>query len=295
MCDKNCSSICDPSEFFADVKSNLTKIVWAHAVNSEKELKNALSSENVMMLEADVVMGTINRNSTPIMAHPPSTKSDLSLEQFLNITSENGTKGIKLDFKTNEAFKNSIPILEKWRPTLKYPVFLNADILPGPVNATTTPVDAKEFLTGAIATLPEAVLSVGWTTRYGMLTNITEGRYSKEQLKQMVDTLKENKVTQPVTYPVRAGLVTKDIDAMNELLKNTTFAKATLTIWSSEGDSVNAQQLSELIEKVGIDKVYLDVPNNLKKELQKVSSGSTMTSAMSLGASLVLLALSQML
>ncbi|XP_077276580.1 protein FAM151B isoform X1 [Temnothorax americanus] len=300
MCNKNCSRVCYPSEFFPELKGNLTKIVWAHAVNSMAELEKALSSGDVMMLEADVVMGKLNNttNSTeiPIMAHPPATESDLSLEEFLNISNNNGSKGIKLDFKSNEAFDSSKSILTKLRPALKYPVFLNADILSGPVNATTAPLNAKDFLKGANDTIPEAVLSVGWTTRYGKESNITEGRYTTEQLKKMVDTLKENRVTQPVTYPVRAGLAANDIDGITALLKNTTFANATLTIWSSEGDSVDAAQLSKLIREVGVDKVYVDVPKDLRSKLN-LSGASAMTSAvmMNLGASLALLVLSRML
>lgn len=48
---------------------------------------------------------------------------------------------------------------------LTFPVFLNADIFRGPVNATTTPLNAKEFLKGANETIPESIISVGWTTR----------------------------------------------------------------------------------------------------------------------------------
>lgn len=46
-----------------------------------------------------------------------------------------------------------------------FPVFINADILSGPVNATSTPVNAKNFLQGASEIIPECTLSVGWTTR----------------------------------------------------------------------------------------------------------------------------------
>lgn len=78
-----------------------------------------------MMLEADVVFGKLNNgtNSTdiPIMAHPPATESDLSLEEFINnvSNSNNSKKGIKLDFKSNEAFENSKPILIKLRSTVR--------------------------------------------------------------------------------------------------------------------------------------------------------------------------------
>ena len=69
----------------------------------------------VMMLEADVILGHSGNNTemTPVMGHPPNTSSDLSLEEFLDTVIKNGTKGIKLDFKSFKAFNKSIPILEK--------------------------------------------------------------------------------------------------------------------------------------------------------------------------------------
>lgn len=88
-----------------------------------------------MMLEADVVMGKLNNISggnytdIPIMAHPPATESDLSLEDFLTISNTNGSKGIKLDFKSNEAFNNSKPILAKLRPTVRIHTNASLDYL----------------------------------------------------------------------------------------------------------------------------------------------------------------------
>ncbi|KAM0735719.1 Protein FAM151B [Formica fusca] len=301
MCNNNSPSPVapDPTKFFPKVKGNLTKIVWAHAVNNLTELERALSSEDIMMLEADVVMGklnnTINQTDIPIMAHPPAIESDLSLENFLELNIRNHTKGIKLDFKSNQAFENSKPILTKLRANLTFPVFLNADIIPGPVNAPNASLNAKDFLKGANEIIPESILSVGWTTRYGKEFNIIEGGYSLKQIQTMVDTLKESQVTQSVTYPVRAGLVANNIDAIKTLLKNTTFTNATLTIWSSDGDSVNAAELSKLIRDVGVDKVYVDVPEDLKNKLQ-YSAASTMNAAMiNLAASMAFLVLSRML
>lgn len=76
------------------------------------------------MLEADVVIGTIdgNNDTLPIMAHPPNNKSDLSLDDFLNqvinynnesISSNRTKKGIKLDFKTTETFNISVEVIKK--------------------------------------------------------------------------------------------------------------------------------------------------------------------------------------
>ncbi|XP_018058481.1 PREDICTED: protein FAM151B isoform X2 [Atta colombica] len=301
MCN-NCSSICYPSEFFPNIQGNLTKITWAHGVNSLTELDKALASADIMMLEGDVIMGKhIATNATtdkiPIMAHPPATESDLSLEEFLNINVNNGSKGIKLDFKSNEAFNNSKPILRKFQPSLKCPVILNADILRGPVNATNPLINTTDFLTEA-SKIPNSILSIGWTTKYGKEYNITEGRYNMKHLKKMVEVVTENHIKLPVTYPVRAGLATNDIDGMKALLKNTTSitGNATLTIWSLKDDYVDVAKLSKLIKELGTDKVYLDVPEDLRNQLN-LSSASTMTSAvmMNLIASLVFLVLSRML
>lgn len=299
-----CNVSPDPRIFFPSINGNLTKIVWAHAVNSQADLERVLASDDIMMLEADVVVGKLNvtTNATnpdiPIMAHPPATVSDLSLEDFLrSVVEKNTTKGIKLDFKSIEAFEMSKPILNKTHNELIFPVFLNADILPGPVNATTTPVSPKSFIAGAMEILPNSVLSVGWTTRYGEKENITEGRYTEEQVQRMIDSVTEQHVKQPVTYPVRAGLAANDISAIKKLMENSTALKdATLTIWSSEGDHVNTEELSKLVRDIGTDKIYLDVPDDLKKMIDFSGAASlSATLLISLGPLLVTLLLSRML
>lgn len=70
---------------------------------------------------------------------------------------------------------------------MNYPVWINADILPGPVNSTGTPVDADRFLTGC-KSLTSSVLSIGWTTRWG--SNYTEGAYNDTQIDSMIDSIK---------------------------------------------------------------------------------------------------------
>jgi len=129
--------------------------------------------------------------------------------------------------------------------------------------------------------------------RYGKEFNITEGRYSAEHVKRMLDTLKENHVNQPVTYPVRAGLAANDIEVMKSLLNNNT--KATLTIWSSEDDFVDAAQLSKLIKDVGLDKVYVDVPEDLKSKLSLSAASMISPVSLLMSVSLALLFLSKML
>lgn len=87
----------------------------------------------------------------------------------------------------------------KLLPQVTFPLWLNADILPGPVESTVKPVDPVKFLKLG-SQHPRTVLSVGWTTNYG--GNITEGEYSREQIGTMLRMINENHVSQTVTFPV---------------------------------------------------------------------------------------------
>lgn len=132
---------------------NLTEITWCHAVNSQKELKDALTSQSFNLfickisificsflrkilgdanaIEADVIIGIHERTQSinndegiPIMGHPPAVKSDLSLVEFLEAIKEyhskpenaNKTKIVKLDFKSIDATERSIEMLQQdWK------------------------------------------------------------------------------------------------------------------------------------------------------------------------------------
>lgn len=145
---------------------------------------------------------------------------------------------------------------------MTYPVWINADILSGPLNANTTPVDATRFLNAA-KNFTNSTLSIGWTTNYGSNFNATS--YTNAQIVQMIDTIKTNNVNQSITFPVRAGIAAESLSLMQMLVTNVT--DSTLTIWSSEGDQVNVTKLRELIKFVGLNKTYIDVPQELEKEL----------------------------
>lgn len=269
-------------EYFPEIGSNLTTVTWAHAVNSRQQLEDAVR-DKIMMLEADVVLGTLKGGSgdlIPVMAHPPNNTSDLSLDGFLTevVTStQMGNRcGIKLDFKTVEVLAPSLTTLQSHELKINFPVMLNADILPGPVDSTTKAVDADTFLDLCVRVFPTSTLSVGWTTRYGGL--IFNGSYSEEHVKAMEEVLKRHQVKQPVTFPVRAGMAANSGSTLARLKNNV--PNSTFTIWSSDTDAVNVNNLREVILNVlGIDRVYVDVPKSLSDKLQLSSSDRQRTSS----------------
>lgn len=282
----------NPKTFFPDVKNNLTKIVWAHAVNSQKDLTNALENPSVMMLEADVVMGVKNdskdNNSIPIMSHSHNT-SDLTLEEFVAaVNNKKKTVGVKFDFKTIDAFVASNKTLKSLNENATYPVFINADIYPGPVDAEKTNIDAEAFMKEALQ-YKNFTLSLGWTTKNKGGNNATQTTgYTDDQVNKMIEMLKAKNVSQPITYAVRASLAAVSMAQMEKLVNNTDVKDTTLTIWSHEDDAVNATELSKLINSVQHKNVYLDVPDALKSKLTlNGASGITVTTMTMLGSLLV--------
>lgn len=100
--------------------ADLTKVRWAHAVNSETKLQEALADGEVDMIEADIILGKIDNSGQflPVMGHPPLKSSDITLNDFLlNILDFNSNsitpKGVKLDFKSIEVFEASVEILDQ--------------------------------------------------------------------------------------------------------------------------------------------------------------------------------------
>lgn len=128
---------------------------------------------------------------------------------------------------------------------------------------------------------------------YANSENNTENidRYTEQQIQRMINILKEQNVTQPVTYPVRAGLAANDIKAMKMLMENSTesgIKNATLTVWSGEGDKVNAEKLSQLIKEIGVENVYVDVPKELMDKLRLSAASNPRPATLVLAATLFL-------
>lgn len=190
------------------------------------------------MIEADVTLAETSRYPVPIMAHPPSNTSDLTLEDFLvEIVRSNCAKGIKLDFKSTRVVEPAFRVLARHSDFVKGPIVLNADILAGtysclsdvfqyhlqwepfvagPNNPATPSVDAWTFLMLCRTRFPKAIISIGWTT------NLAEGQlktgYTREMVDHMASLVREYNLMQPLTFPVNATLLKYSICEIQRLL-----------------------------------------------------------------------------
>ena len=229
---------------------------WAHAVNSHKKLQEALSGR-AMMLEADILLHPAD--GIPIMAHPPDTESDLSLEQFLKETIGT-TKGIKLDFKSAAAIEPSLKILLDItsEQEVRNPVWLNANILSGPCHKDTECsgafIDPHVFLSLCVKYYPSAVLSVGWTTEKHVF--VEKDSYEWHFVKPMKDLLSD--VSQLVTFAIRANMIGNSMEQIIWLLSLSD--QYTLTIWSANFDEPNMKELVSLRNKVDKSRIFYDLP-----------------------------------
>lgn len=98
--------------------------------------------------------------------------------------------------------------------------------------------------------------------------------YSENYINNMIDELFKIKYMKPVTYAVRASFAVNSIPELQYLLE-TSPAGSTLTIWCSDPkDIINYPKLVQLIKTVGVNRVYLDLPDNMSKTFVEMYTAS---------------------
>ncbi|XP_015705271.1 protein FAM151B [Coturnix japonica] len=225
------------------------EIRWWHAANSRHRARQAARSA-VHMVEADVLLrGGTGGGGEPIMAHPPDTDSDITLREWLEEMV--GTdKGIKLDFKSLDAIQPSLELLQLVKPCLERPVWLNADILPGP-NGINAVVDAKGFLDAH----PTDTTPI----------RFSHNRRYRAMVKEMAQIC--SALSQPVTFPVRAVLVRQSVSELRWLIDQSD--RYSLTVWTGKQDVYSVDDLLFIRENFDKSRVYYDISEPQNSEFKK--------------------------
>lgn len=276
----------DVADYFPDVGEDLSIVTWGHAINSQEDLKKYIADPSIMMLEADVSAGHLTDQEPddpliPIMAHPPHQDSDLSLEMWIDQVIEANKvgkkKGAKLDFKDLSIVQQSLELLKSYTGQINFPLWLNADILKGPVlSGSIEPIDADKFLAWCSESFPQATLSVGWTTKFTSADD-DKGTYTKKMVEEMSDTLEKNTITQPITFPIRAAFIGRSLESLEWLVD--AIPDSTITVWSSASDDIDVQALIALRDNVGHDVVYFDLPEKQQKAFDEAKAKSLISAA----------------
>jgi Uncharacterized conserved protein (DUF2181) len=248
---------------------------WAHAVDSRQGLLDALQSDTITAIETDLIMGFTNgatdgQEKVPIMAHPPNTHSDLSMEAFIDIMRANAhrsNKVIKLDFKEQETVEPTLTALVKAQ--LPTTIFLNADILPGPGRREpgAVTIDAPFFLktcqkfiqhhqqqSSSGATTTRFAFSLGFKTMFADITG-----YTAEDVEAMTFLMDHYQLFQTdgdvgVVLALNARLLEKSLTQFDSILPR--YPKLQLLVWTGKGEPPVPhsliQSLQDHFEKTGM-------------------------------------------
>ncbi|XP_051984045.1 protein FAM151A-like [Xyrauchen texanus] len=228
---------------------------WYHAANSKSEMIMALNSD-VMILEADVnVQGhnTANETNIPIMAHPPDIYSDNTLDEWLDAVLAS-KKGIKLDFKSIDAVEPSLDLLRVKNQTgISRPVWVNADILPGPNVPDFWPaVNASVFFGLIQSKFPDITISPGWKVLYlSIFPNVS---YTRSMVEQMYSTVRH--LPQKITFPVHALMAKNGWPHLSWLLSQS--SRFSLTLWQGK-ENPTLNDLLFIRDNSNPQRIYYDI------------------------------------
>ncbi|NWV45434.1 F151B protein, partial [Daphoenositta chrysoptera] len=200
----------------------------------------------------------------PILAHPPDTDSDITLQEWLAEMVDTN-KGIKLDFKSLDAVGPSLELLGQLGQPLDRPVWLNGDVLPGP-RGSRVPLDARAFLAAVTSSCPDATLSLGWTTgcHQGQAPCLSPG-YAWAMVQEMSRLC--HPLAQPVTFAVRAALVPGSIPQLQWLMQQS--HRYSLTVWTGKEDMYSVEDLLFIRKNFDKSRVYYDIFEPQNSEFKK--------------------------
>ena len=221
--------------------SKIGEITWAHAVTSQALLQRYLNDPEIMMIEGDV---SISANGEIIMAHPPATTSDLTFHEWLHRIAESG-KGAKLDIKVPEVVDVCLNEL-RLMGGVNAPVFVNADIFPGP-GSQQCPFVPSEFVGEVGKCCAKGVLSIGWQTQ-----PVPGAKYTVDMIDEALAVAEQWNGL--VTFPVRVVYAAASFPQLQRLLENDRYS---LTLWNNE--ELTETEMAFLRENTDSNKTMYDL------------------------------------
>lgn len=125
--------------------------------------------------------------------------------------------------------------------------------------------------------MDKVVLSIGWTTNRDTPNSV----YTEAHTNAMADVIKNNKLDKipdlAINLPIRAAFAVKSRKVLKELYENVKKTKPiTYTVWSKNEDKVNATELQQFINSYGVENIYIDLPDELRKKLNLGNGASSL-------------------
>lgn len=140
--------------------------------------------------------------------------------------------------------------------------------------AEVPPLDSKEFI-DEVKKMDNVVLSIGWTTNRDKSNTVYTGAHTNA----MADVVKDNKLDKipnfAINFPICAAYAVKSRSVLKQLFDHVKEKNpVTYTVWSRNEDKINATELTNFINSYGVENVYIDLPDDLRKKLH-LSNGAS--------------------
>ncbi|XP_038057573.1 uncharacterized protein LOC119729126 isoform X2 [Patiria miniata] len=246
------------------------EITWYSEVNNRGILMEAMKDYLAMMVESDVQVRwddvTKKKNGTAVISSKPDTPADITLSDWLTIVARYSNKGVKLNYASTHALMYGMPVLSNLKSILHAPVWVHADILPGPNGNTAVSVNPEDFIKMTTSSLlPKLSLSVGWTTAWN--PDPVQQRYTWHNVIAMARACALIKA--PVSFSVRAVFASKSTRQLKWLLS---LAKRfTVTVWADKYDIMPVAELVYFRQIMDRKKVFYNLPYAFMENLKDVS------------------------
>ncbi|XP_033644618.1 uncharacterized protein LOC117304337 [Asterias rubens] len=274
MDQKKTSHTGDPLlDYFLTMYLDGKEISWYSEVNNRGILMEALKDFMTMMLETDVQIKWDNdvkkTNGTAVIASKPNTEHDITLSDWLTIVAKFSNKGVKLNFGSTHSVMYGVPVLSNLRTLLHAPIWLHANILPGP-NSNDFTVNHETFvkMISTSSQLPKLSLSLGWSTAWS--PDPIQQRYSWQQVIAMAKVCATTKL--PVSFSVRAVFAGKSTRQLKWLLSLA--SRFTVNIWADKYDIIPVAELVYVRQVMDPKKVFYDLPSSILDNIKQVSPGT---------------------
>lgn len=248
---------------------------WSHATNTREKLSAALSGDQPVFVEADVVLA----GNMPVLMPAKFQLWEVTLNELLyQVTEKPKRVTLKLNLRSNEVLPQAFSVLMVALTENLRDLWLHADVLGGAGGKA--PVDAGTFLRQSAPFHPFAVISLGWNTK-------PKGSYSWSQVESMVRLVRCGyPYLSRIAFKVRASMVEHSLAQLSWLVD--VLPNATLAIFSPPDDPQNTSGLLSLRKLRPTARIVYDLPQehqleNLLEEVDPENTGAAGDKAEQLG------------
>lgn len=226
---------------------------WSHATNTLERLSAALSGDQPVFLEADVMLA----GGMPVLMPPAGRLWEVTLNELLyQVTEKPKRVTLKLNLRSTEVLSEAFSVLMVALTENLLDLWLHADVLPG--TGGKPAVDAGTFLRQSAPFHPFAVISLGWNTK-------PKGAYSWSQVESMVRLVRcGHPFLSRVAFKVRASMVEHSLAQLSWLLD--VLPNATLAIFSLPGEPQHTSALLSLRRLRPTARIVYDLPQEHQLE-----------------------------